>query len=192
MTRHPHRSGRPPEPGRFFRLRESGERRQHRLLPRSRFDTGNRDDPGIDAGLVATIHAGSPFWDADYPDSFRSVLLVEDDNFGRETLGRILQVSGYRVLGAANTVEALQYLHGRPRPGLMILDLLLPGSGWELLETKQRDPALAGIPVIVVSAAEPAAFPPLSQGIVAHFEKPVAVPELLSAIGKHVCQSGNG
>ena len=116
----------------------------------------------------------------------RSVLIVDDDDFGREMLGRILEAGGYRVLRAADGAEALRHLRGPARPGLIILDLLMPRlDGRRFVCRQQRDPDLAGIPVIVVSADTS----PLGEGfpgVVARFEKPVTVPELLAAIRRHL------
>jgi CheY-like chemotaxis protein len=106
---------------------------------------------------------------------------VEDDDFARETLGRILQVGGYTIMQAADGDQALHYLHEAPRPGLIILDLFMPeGDGWHLIDEQRRSPVLSDIPVIIVSGADGSALP--QKGVVAQFEKPVAVPALLAAI----------
>jgi CheY-like chemotaxis protein len=114
-----------------------------------------------------------------------SVLLVDEDDFGRETLGRILEVDGYRVLPAANEEEARAHLHACPRPGLILLDLLGPRlEGWEFVREQGAD--LPAIPVIVVSTARPSDTACGFEGIVAHFEKPVTVCELLAAVHRHL------
>src|SRR5262245_216778 len=55
--------------------------------------------------------------------SVRSVLIVDDDDFGRETLGLILQADGYQVYQAGSSREALSCLHAQPTPGLILLDV---------------------------------------------------------------------
>jgi CheY-like chemotaxis protein len=104
-----------------------------------------------------------------------AVLLIEDDDFGRETLGRILEVDGYRVLRAASAAEALDRLRGRPRPRLIVLDLP-PGRC-----ARQAVRRLAGAPIVLVSDDDPCSEdgPP---GVIAHFAKPVAVAALLAVI----------
>src|SRR5262249_38103033 len=63
----------------------------------------------------------------------RPVLVIDDDQFGREALARILEVTGYRTMRAANGLEGLGALRGSPPPGLIILDLVMPVvDGWEL------------------------------------------------------------
>src|SRR5438552_202636 len=81
------------------------------------------------------------------------VLVVEDDADIRESLGTILEEEGYGVVTTRNGREALSYLRsGRPRPSLILLDLLMPVmSGAEFRAEQERDPALADIPVVVLS-----------------------------------------
>src|SRR5687768_1316558 len=111
-------------------------------------------------------------------DRQRSVLIVDDDDCGRETLGRILEVGGYRVARAATGSEALWQMREAGRPGLIVLDLLMPGlSGWEFIARQQRDPGLADIPVIVVSAEDASRLGDRRPGVVEQFQKPVPVGE---------------
>ena len=85
------------------------------------------------------------------------LLLVEDDDDLREDFALILRSRGYRVEVAANGAEALARLRARaPLPCIILLDLMMPVmSGWELRSAQLADPVLAGIPVIVLTAASP-------------------------------------
>jgi len=48
-------------------------------------------------------------------------------------------------------------------PDVMLLDLTMPGmDGFQVLEEMRRDPAIAGIPVIVISSRDPAGDPIVS------------------------------
>jgi serine/threonine protein kinase len=86
----------------------------------------------------------------------RSVLVVEDEPDARESMGLALRLEGYDVQTAANGQEALEKLEAGPTPDLILLDLLMPGmNGWEFLERQRRDPALAAVPVVVISGADP-------------------------------------
>ena len=82
-----------------------------------------------------------------------TVLVVDDDpNFAR-LLVRMLKASEprLRVLEAAGAVEGLDLMRSQ-RPDLVLLDLLMPGlSGYEVLAQAQRDEALAGTPIILIS-----------------------------------------
>jgi two-component system, OmpR family, response regulator CpxR len=86
----------------------------------------------------------------------RSVLVVDDDEAIRETLRDVLSDEGYLVETAENGARALERLRApspAQRPGLVLLDLMMPVmSGWEVLDTLHSDDLLADIPVVVVSA----------------------------------------
>jgi CheY-like chemotaxis protein len=83
----------------------------------------------------------------------RLVLVVEDDEDTRAALGEILADEGYSVSEASDGATALRRLNSQ-RPDLVLLDLGLPEMrGEELLRSKASDPALAAIPVIVLSGA---------------------------------------
>jgi serine/threonine protein kinase/CheY-like chemotaxis protein len=83
----------------------------------------------------------------------RSVLVVEDDSSIREGIQSAVESEGFQAYGAANGRDALDVLHRIPRPGLILLDLMMPVmSGWELLDSLRADDELAQIPVVIVSA----------------------------------------
>src|SRR5262245_41874314 len=84
----------------------------------------------------------------------RLVLIVDDDQDIRDTLGGVLTEEGYRVVGAANGQEALDYLKDGERPCLILLDLMMPVmDGWQFLKQQGMSPSLAEIPVVVITAA---------------------------------------
>jgi CheY-like chemotaxis protein len=81
------------------------------------------------------------------------VLIVEDDVDIRETLGAMLATEGYDTAEAANGLEGLAAAR-RARPDLIVLDLMMPVmDGWQFRSAQRDDPALASIPVIVISAS---------------------------------------
>ena len=82
-----------------------------------------------------------------------SILIVDDDESNRYTLARRLTRDGFPNLGmAANGVEALAALR-QDKFDLVLLDIMMPElDGFGVLEGIRDDPALSGIPVIVVSA----------------------------------------
>src|SRR5262245_11415139 len=83
----------------------------------------------------------------------RSVLVVEDDNDIRDALTLILRDQGYQVDSASNGQEALDQLRRGSPANLIVLDLMMPVmDGWQFRHEQQRDPTLAGIPVVIVSA----------------------------------------
>src|SRR5262249_50323711 len=85
--------------------------------------------------------------------SCHSILVVDDDPDIRNSLTEILGDEGYRVAGARNGREALEYLKRRTRPNLILLDMMMPDmDGWRFRREQQKLPDLASIPVVIVSA----------------------------------------
>ena len=82
-----------------------------------------------------------------------SILLVEDDFDVREALVETLRDRGYEVESAGDGEQALELLHNGVRPGLILLDLMMPRmSGSEFRIAQQKDPALSALPVVLLSA----------------------------------------
>jgi CheY-like chemotaxis protein len=83
-----------------------------------------------------------------------AVLIIDDDSGSRESLAELLSDKGYTVETAQDGADALAYLRSGQRPGVILLDLMMPGTdGWDFRAQQKRDPSLAEIPVIAVSAA---------------------------------------
>jgi CheY-like chemotaxis protein len=79
-------------------------------------------------------------------------LVVEDDRELLQQEADLLRRHGYEVMTAENGREALDLLRRSPLPSVLILDLGLPVmDGWEVLDERNRDPALRSLPAIVVS-----------------------------------------
>jgi CheY-like chemotaxis protein len=108
------------------------------------------------------------------------VLVVDDDRDIRESFRDLLEAEGYAVSTAANGREALDFLAAHERPGLMLVDLLMPVmDGVELIETLRGDPrSLSSVPVLVVSASSTVAPPPGTPAL----RKPVQLDELLARV----------
>jgi CheY-like chemotaxis protein len=82
-----------------------------------------------------------------------TVLIVDDDAGIRRSLERLLAWEGYATAQAANGVEALAYLRDRPRPRVVLLDLMMPEmNGWEFMRAIATDPLLADVPIVLLSA----------------------------------------
>lgn len=118
----------------------------------------------------------------------RAVLVVEDDSDIRFGLGVLLEDEGYKAVTAANGRQALAVLRAMPRlPSLILLDLMMPEmDGWQFRAEQRRDPELASIPVMVLSAAADLPKQTAKLGAVGAMQKPVQVEELLAEI-KRLC-----
>ena len=110
----------------------------------------------------------------------RTLLLVDDDEDILQALEEVLDAHGYSTRRAANGLEALAQLEREPTPVLVILDLMMPVmSGWQLLEELCQRPALAHVPVIVVSASRERVAAPSLKG---QLSKPFSIPDLLAQV----------
>jgi CheY-like chemotaxis protein/anti-anti-sigma regulatory factor len=80
------------------------------------------------------------------------ILIVEDESIVRSVTGMVLAPLGHPILMAEDGAEAVAVAAGS-RPGLIILDYLLPVyDGVEVLRRLKASEATRDIPVIVVSA----------------------------------------
>lgn len=108
-----------------------------------------------------------------------TVLVVDDDSDLRESLGDVLRGEGYAVTLAANGREALELLPGLRRPCAVVLDMTMPVmSGTEFYMAMSKVPALADIPVVVLSCD-----PSLAPSGLARMKK-ITVERLLTMVAK--------
>jgi DNA-binding response OmpR family regulator len=112
------------------------------------------------------------------PQATQAVLVVDDDEDLRHALAERLSEEGLVIITASNGRDALAALTAE-RPAVVVLDLMLPGvDGWELLRTMEREPALARVPVLVMTAGRDARA--LASRPV--FHKPLNIESLVRAV----------
>ncbi len=120
------------------------------------------------------------------------ILLVDDDAALRSALAEVLEERGYEVACAGDGREALEALGRRPAPSVILLDLAMPVmDGWAFRAAQRRDPRLAAIPTIVLSAslgADGASVDRLAPA--AALSKPFELNRLLEAL-RRVCAVGD-
>jgi CheY-like chemotaxis protein len=112
------------------------------------------------------------------------VLIVDDNAAASDSLALLLGLEGYAAATAADGQQALAYLGSHPATALVVLDLMMPVmDGWEFLRRRQADPALAGVPVVVLTAvAQSSREGVLELGADACLEKPADIEALLAAV----------
>ena len=110
------------------------------------------------------------------------VLVVEDDRDIREGLLDTLTDHGYESVGAANGQDALTALRtGNDLPCMILLDIMMPVmDGAIFREAQLRDPDLAEIPVVLISAHRDLPQRARSLNAAAYLEKPLKLQELLA------------
>jgi len=112
------------------------------------------------------------------------ILIVEDDSDLRDMMSQLLTLEGYEPASAANGREALEYLREGHAPELILLDLMMPiMDGWEFRREQERDPDLARVPVVVLSALDEQRAGDLRA--LAFLKKPLDFDRLLSLVRQY-------
>jgi two-component system, cell cycle response regulator DivK len=113
-----------------------------------------------------------------------SVLIVEDNPRNLKLVRDVLDHVGYRTLAAGTAEEGLALARSE-RPGLILMDIQLPGmDGVEALARLRADPGTAAIRVVAVTAfamrQDRERF--AAAGFDGHLEKPIDVRELQRSV----------
>jgi len=117
-------------------------------------------------------------------DGRGQVLLIDDDPHLLDALSRILARDGFGVATAQDGLEGLRLARTDP-PDLVVLDVMMPRmDGWEVLKAFKADPALSGIPVVMLSILEEAERG-LALGAIDYLFKPVDRAQLSRVLDKH-------
>jgi DNA-binding response OmpR family regulator len=120
-------------------------------------------------------------------DETCAILLIEDDGAIRGLLADALAETGWEVRSAASGRQALAILD-HWRPDLILLDLEMPEMDGPAFRAEQRRrPALASIPVVVISAAPRLDERVATLGAAATLPKPCDL-DILAAVIKQVLE----
>ena len=139
-------------------------------LPVSAPQQGEAEQPEL-VGEGGDGHAGT-------------VLVIDDDPAVRDLMVRFLGKEGYRVLPAADG-EAGIALARNARPDVITLDVMMPGmDGWGVLTTLKADPALAEIPVVMLSIVDDKNMG-FSLGASEYLTKPIDRSRLTAILAKY-------
>lgn len=112
------------------------------------------------------------------------ILIVDDSAPARFALAELLRDAGYQFAFAEEGPAALQ-LAAKLRPDLILLDVMLPGlDGFEVCRRLRADPALAEIPVIMLTVLDDQAarLQGLEAGADDFLSKPYSGPELRARV----------
>jgi DNA-binding response OmpR family regulator len=123
----------------------------------------------------------------------KKILIVDDDDDLRRGLNIRLRAAGYEPVFATDGIMAIAQAQ-KLEPDLILLDIGLPaGDGYVVLERLRVNPKLALIPVVIVSARDPAGSRPkaLRLGAAAFIQKPVENEELLRVISAAMSAPGS-
>jgi signal transduction histidine kinase len=115
------------------------------------------------------------------------VLLADDNADMRGYLARLL-AERYEVAAVGDGAQALAAARARP-PALIVSDVMMPNlNGFGLLRELRADPALAGIPVVLLSAraGEEATVEGMEAGADDYLVKPFSARELLARVAAQI------
>ena len=118
------------------------------------------------------------------PKTGQLVMVIDDDEDIRAGLSGLLEDAGFRVVAFGDGKQGLAYLADGELPCLIILDLMMPVmDGWRFRVEQLMNPALASVPVIVITAGGTASRgPDLGVEVVA---KPFDTTVLLEMVRRH-------
>ncbi|HNA90529.1 MAG TPA: response regulator [Anaerolineales bacterium] len=121
----------------------------------------------------------------------KTVMIIEDEPDAAELFAEMMRVNGYRVIKMFSSAPAIPII-SQEKPDVILLDVMMPDiSGLEVLRFIRREPDLASIPVIIVSAKS---MPSdikigIEAGASMYLTKPVGFQDLKQAVQKVLNES---
>lgn len=114
----------------------------------------------------------------------KTVMIIEDEEDAAELFAEMMRISGYRVVKTSKSAPAIEMMTAE-KPDVILLDVMMPEiSGLDIMRMMHRDPALANIPVILVTAkGMPADIKNgMEAGASTYLTKPVGFIDLKEAV----------
>jgi len=118
----------------------------------------------------------------------KTVLIIEDEEDAAELFAEMMRVSGYHVIKTSKSSPAIGMMTAE-KPDVVLLDIMMPEiSGLDILRQMRRDPALANIPVVVITAkGMPADIKNgMEAGASTYLTKPVGFLDLKEAVERAI------
>ena len=117
-------------------------------------------------------------------DGSSTVLVIEDDPATRDLLKRFLSKDGFRVKTVSEGEEGLR-LARELQPDVITLDVMMSGlDGWAVLTELKADPALADIPVVMLTFVDNKNLG-YALGASDYLTKPISRQRLLAVLEKY-------
>jgi len=117
------------------------------------------------------------------------VLMIDDDAHSRHLLQKHLHSLGYATHQANGGVEGLR-LAAQLKPALITLDVMMEDmDGWTVLSALKENPALAHIPVVMISLLDDKSLG-YAMGATDYLVKPVSREQLFAVLSKYLHDQG--
>lgn len=116
----------------------------------------------------------------------KTVMIIEDEADAAELFSEMMRINGFRVIKMFSSAPAIPII-AQEKPDVILLDVMMPDiSGLEVLRYIRREPELASIPVIILSAKSmPGDIKTgLEAGASMYLTKPVGFQDLKQAVEK--------
>lgn len=113
-----------------------------------------------------------------------NILIIDDSPTDVRVFTTLLERAGHAVQSVGNAEEGIERVRAE-QPDLVIMDVIMPGmNGFQATRTLSRDPATAGVPIVMIStkSMETDRVWGLRQGAKAFITKPVNEKDLLACI----------
>jgi len=121
------------------------------------------------------------------------ILVIDDSKVIRMRVQDMLPTGNFDILEAKDGLQGLQLIRDE-MPNLIMLDFLLPKmNGWDVFQNIQADPALAAIPLVVMSGRKEEVTEKLPEPFeyFEFIEKPFEKAELMEAIKAAMMKARN-
>jgi two-component system, chemotaxis family, chemotaxis protein CheY len=121
------------------------------------------------------------------------VLIVDDSDFSRSHISKMLSEEGYQIVGEAPNAEAALLIVKDKRPNIVITDIVMPEiSGIDLTEKIVNN--FEGTSVIVISSLsqEHIILEAIGAGASDFIAKPIQKQQLIDSLEKIVTQQAGG
>lgn len=114
----------------------------------------------------------------------KTVMIIEDEADAAELFSEMMRINGFRVIKMFSSAPAIPII-AQEKPDVILLDIMMPDiSGLEVLRYIRREPELASIPVIILSAKSmPGDIKTgIEAGASVYLTKPVGFQDLKQAV----------
>lgn len=119
----------------------------------------------------------------------KKVLIIDDDVRHDKMMSFLLLSKGFEPTYEISGEEALKKLNssGMPVPDIILLDIMMPGmDGFETIEALRKNPELASIPIIMMSALSDRERRDKAEqmGVADYIEKPFSPSVIIASINR--------